>query len=419
MSENTNIEDPSREKVREETIAWLESLRADIENGVSQLWDAIDSVSASFKQLKAKQPYHINVIDELHANENANSRILAKLFQFQNEAGQYEILQSFLCYLQNHSRSVEFSRISIDNPTITQEEERIDIWIRDTRYAIILENKIYDANDQEAQLARYITKTLKKGYPLENIFVIYMPSSTYEPSEQTWILTDDKGNEHNYAPEFENRYLNLSFREHIYPWLKYDIVPNVRQKDFYLLNALNQYVDYLEGMFYLREIDKKLNMAMQELLSKKLELDKKTTLKEKYDAVNQKISDINDIIKQLELLRNSFSRQKLDEIIARYDFAQIRDGWYPYWLMTIEDVKYYLWSGKDGTGYYCQFERQDGNNFQGSELQKSLNAILPQTSKNSQHAIWKYEVDYYDVLVVLENVLKIVYPLIDNIHQSA
>ena len=236
---------------REETIAWLESLRADIENGVSELWNAIDSVSATFKQLKAKQPYHINVIDELHANENANSRILAKLFQFQNEAGQYEILQSFLNYLQNHSRSIEFSRISINHPTITQEKERIDIWIRDTEYAIIMENKIYDANDQEAQLARYITKTVNKGYPLKNIFVIYLPSSTYEPSEQTWILADDKGNEHNYASEFENRYLNLSFRDHIYPWLKHDIVPNVRQKDFYLLNALNQYVDYLEGMFYL------------------------------------------------------------------------------------------------------------------------------------------------------------------------
>lgn len=399
---------------REETIAWLESLRADIENGVSELWNAIDSVSATFKQLKAKQPYHINVIDELHANENANSRILAKLFQFQNEAGQYEILQSFLNYLQNNSRSKEFSRISIDNPTITQEEERIDIWIRDTEYAIIMENKIYDANDQDAQLARYITKTENKGYPLENIFVIYLPSSTYEPSEQTWILVDDKENEHNYAPEFENRYLNLSFRDHIYPWLKHDIVPNVRQKDFYLLNALNQYVDYLEGMFYLRENNKKLNMEIQELLSQKLELNKKPSLEEKYKVVNQKISDIRDIISQLESLRDNISRQKLDEIIKRYDFAQIRDGWYPYWLMTIEDVKYKLWSGKDGTGYYCQFERQDGNNFQGSELQKSLNAILPQTSKNSQHAIWKYEVDYYDVLVVLENVLKIVHPLMDK-----
>lgn len=399
---------------REETIAWLESLREDIENGVSELWNAIVSVSATFKQLKVKQPYHINVIDELHANENANSRILAKLFQFQNEAGQYEILQSFLNYLQNNTRSVEFSRICINHPIITQEEERIDIWIRDKGYAIIMENKIYDANDQEAQLARYITKTVNKGYHLENIFVIYMPSSTYEPSEQTWILTDDDGNEHNYAPEFENRYLNLSFRDHIYPWLKHSVIPNVRQKDCYLLNALNQYIDYLEGLFYLREIDKQLNMDIQELLRQKLELDKKTTLKEKYDVVNQKISDIVDIISQLKLLRDSFSRQKLDEIIARYDFAQIRDDLYPYWLMTIEDVKYKLWSGKDGTGYYCQFERQDGNNFQGSKLQETLNAILPQTSKNSQHAIWKYEVDYYDVLIVLEKVLAIVFPNIDK-----
>lgn len=413
MSEYTNIEDSSRDKVREETIAWLESLRADIENGVSQLWDAIDSVSATFKQLKAQQPYHINVIDELHANENANSRILAKLFQFQNEAGQYEILQSFLNYLQNHSRSVEFSRISINNPTITQEEERIDIWIRDTGYAIILENKIYDANDQEAQLARYITKTLNKGYPLENIFVIYMPSSTYEPSEQTWILTDDDGNEHNYAPEFENRYLNLSFREHIYPWLKHDIVPNVRQKDFYLLNALNQYVDYLEGMFYLREIDKKLNMQMQELLSKKLELDKKTTLKEKYDAVNQKISDINNVIAQLESLRNSILRQKLDEIIARYDFAQKTDGWCPFWLMTIEGIEYKLCLGKEGS-HYCQFERQDKIDFQGSELQIKLQHILPQTSSSQKYAIWKFETDYFAVLDILEDVLKIVHPLMDK-----
>ena len=402
---------------REETIAWLESLRADIENGVSQLWDAIDSVSATFKKLKAQQPYHINVIDELHANENANSRILAKLFQFQNEAGQYEILQSFLNYLQNHSRSVEFSRISIDNPTITQEEERIDIWIRDTEYAIIMENKIYDANDQDAQLARYITKTENKGYPLENIFVIYLPSSTYEPSEQTWILVDDKGNEHNYAPEFENRYLNLSFREHIYPWLKHDIVPNVRQEDFYLLNALNQYVDYLEGMFYLREIDKKLNMAMQELLSKKLELDKKPSLEEKYKVVNQKISDIEDIISQLKLLRDSISIQKLDEIIERYDLAQKNNEWYPSWLMTIEGVGYKLCLNKQGSQYYCQFEHQDKKiDFQESELRKKLHHILSQTSSSQKYAIWKFEADYFDVLDVLEKVLEIVHPLIDNIH---
>lgn len=414
MSEYTNVEHPFLEKVREETIAWLESLRADIENGISELWNAIDSVSATFKQLNTKQPYHINVIDELHANENANSRILAKLFQFQNEAGQYEILQSFVDYLQNNSRSEEFSRINLSHPTITQEEERIDIWIRDTEYAIIMENKIYDANDQDAQLARYITKTENKGYPLENIFVIYLPSSTYEPSEQTWILVDDKGNEHNYAPEFENRYLNLSFRDHIYPWLKHDIVPNVRQKDFYLLNALNQYVDYLEGMFYLRETDKKLNMEIQELLSQKLELNKKPSLEEKYKVVNQKISDIRDIISQLESLRENISRQKVDEIIERYDFAQNANDWYPYWLIIIEGIEYKLFLGKEGPQYYCQFERQDKNNLQGSELQIKLQHILPLTSSSQKYAIWKFEEDYYEVLVVLEKVLAIVCPMIDK-----
>lgn len=399
---------------REETIIWLESLRTDIEKGFHELWSVMDFVSTTFKQLKAKQPYHINVIDELHANENANSRILAKLFQFQNEAGGYEILQSFLNYLQTTSHSEEFLRISIDNPRITQEEERIDIWIRDTKYALIMENKIYDAGDQEAQLARYITKTLNAGYPLENIFVIYMPSSTCEPSEQTWILTDERGNEHNYATEFENRYLNLSFREHIYPWLKNSIVPNVRQKDHYLLNALKQYVDYLEGMFYLREINKQLNMDIQKLLSQKLELDKKTSLEDKYKIVSNKISDIEDILSQLRLLQDNISRQKLDELIKNYDFAQDADGWYPSWFMSIDSIEYKLCLGKDGSRYYCQIQREDKESFQGSELQKKLHSILPQTSPSQKYAIWKYENDYYETLVMAKKVLETVYPKIDK-----
>ena len=33
---------------------------------------------------KHKTPFHLNVIDELHANENAHSRILIKLLQYQS-----------------------------------------------------------------------------------------------------------------------------------------------------------------------------------------------------------------------------------------------------------------------------------------------------------------------------------------------
>ena len=81
-----------------------------------------------------------------------------------------------------------FSKIKIKNPEITQEKERIDLWVKDKDYAIIFENKVYDANDQEAQIARYIVKTRAYRFSDDKIYVIYMPSTgEKEASEQTWI----------------------------------------------------------------------------------------------------------------------------------------------------------------------------------------------------------------------------------------
>ena len=51
-----------------------------------------DFVNAKKKNL----PYNINVIDELHANENAHSRILQKLLQYQDGFYRYRILESLL-----------------------------------------------------------------------------------------------------------------------------------------------------------------------------------------------------------------------------------------------------------------------------------------------------------------------------------
>ena len=70
---------------------------------------------------KQKLPYNINVIDELHANENAHSRILCKLLQYQDIEGRYRILESLLHYISSNKQ--EFSRISFDKPEITQEKE--------------------------------------------------------------------------------------------------------------------------------------------------------------------------------------------------------------------------------------------------------------------------------------------------------
>jgi hypothetical protein len=48
-----------------------------------------------YRSKKAALPYSINVISELHAGENANSRILRGLLQYSRN-GKYTILQSFI-----------------------------------------------------------------------------------------------------------------------------------------------------------------------------------------------------------------------------------------------------------------------------------------------------------------------------------
>ena len=158
--------------------------------------------------LKSKQPYHINVIDELHINENAHSRILCKLLQFRNERGTFEILQSLLDYITQKKQRDESSMwhfINISSPLITQEEKRIDLWIRDVKggYSVIMENKVYDAEDQESQIWRYIKETEAQGFKPKQIFVIYLPStSESEPSEQTW---------NGLFEEYKSRYVNPTF----------------------------------------------------------------------------------------------------------------------------------------------------------------------------------------------------------------
>ena len=47
-----------------------------------------------YKEQEAALPFHINVIDELHANENAHTRILTHLLKYK-EDGKHVILSSF------------------------------------------------------------------------------------------------------------------------------------------------------------------------------------------------------------------------------------------------------------------------------------------------------------------------------------
>ena len=258
-----------------------------------------------------KLPYHINLIDELRANENAHSRILEKLLKQQEPTNKkYDILESFLQFiLEKYCDKLEFHKIEIKKPQITQEKKRIDLWIRDqNNYAIVIENKVHNALDQNdgkivkgGQLERYIDITKEHNFKEEKIYVLFLPP-TYEkePSKDSWGKY--------YKSEIHNkRYLNLSFKDDILPWMKNRVLPNIRLKDKYLSSTIEQYIDHLEGKFSLRTINNSMNMELQEFIKKELGLngiEPEKALKiilTKKEEMQNAINQLNDLEKKINV----------------------------------------------------------------------------------------------------------------------
>jgi rubrerythrin len=273
-----------------------------------KLLDFIQVFMENYRRLEAKLPYHINLIDELRASENAHSRILTKLLHQKTPSGKFEIFESFIQYIQEKRLvPISFKEIQVKNPVITQEKERIDLWIQDDDYAIVIENKIHWAKDMDEQLSRYINIS-KQRYKDEQIYVIYL-SPTYDkkPEEQTWGEYKDK---------FEARYLHLSFREDILRWIIDKLLPNVRLKDKFLSSALEQYIDHLQGKFSLRNINNEINMELQEWIKQEWKLDDKTS-QEVVTELLAKKEIINNINVQIDSLIHDFGKTKFQELKTR------------------------------------------------------------------------------------------------------
>lgn len=294
----------------EERIINTLKLCDEICNSVIDEYRRLFGLAEEFMKLMRNEerqlPYHINVIDELHINENGHSRILLKLLQFKNEKGEYEFLDSLLRYIKERNRFSQFSNIQILQPQITQEKARIDLWVRDnnTGYSIIFENKVYNAQDQEAQISRYIDKTKEEKFDIKNIFIVYLSSMGKEPEDQSWG---------EYKEEFKGRYINLSFRDDIITWLKKNVLPNIRYKDVYLYSAIMQYADYLEGYFNLRAINKQMNMKLDEFLTSHFELNKFNGTIAKIEALNEKKDCLEKVVNAIDSLKEDLRLRVFDE----------------------------------------------------------------------------------------------------------
>lgn len=291
------------------SIELLMTVQLETQQAYRCLLDTATKVKKEEGVLYGQLPYHINVIDELHINENAHSRILTKFLQFRNIDGRYIILDSFVDFIKSKNESDAFNDLTIESPLITQEKERIDLWVRDnkTKYAMIFENKIYDAVEGINQLYNYIEKTKKCGFEKKRIFVFYVTKFGDEPSPQIW--RDKKTRQ-----EFNSRFMALSFRYDILPWLKSKVLPIIQQDDVYLLSAVTQYVDYLEGLFNIREINTTMNMALQRIISEQLGFNSISDLNERYQRIDETLEDLDTLRTSL----NNMRQQVLEDLIKHY-----------------------------------------------------------------------------------------------------
>ncbi len=250
-----------------------------------KLLELASKCSVWYEEEKKKFPYHINIIRELHDNENAHSRILMQLLRYK-DGDRYPILESFI-HNMGTVGNIE-PEIDITTPQITNERERIDGLIEEQhKYAIIVENKIWGAADQNNQIERYVHAVIRHGIPKEKIYVIYLTSDgSKEVSD--WSLTDKaKG-------ILQERFISMNYRYHILPWLKEDILPNCKVKEEFLHSAVHQYIDYLEDINGLHDYQKQAQKNTIKKIMKEMGIQPDGGVSTYYD-LSKKLQDVNQL----------------------------------------------------------------------------------------------------------------------------
>ena len=207
--------------------------------------------------------YNANIITELHANENAHSRILRMFLQYDDGKKKYPILGKFLDIPKVKQ---VFGNKEFKSPVFTNERERIDVLIEEPRsFAIIVENKIKGAADQERQLERYIESVESHDISSDNIYAIYLTDNGEKIVDEC-SLTKNAKKKLNYNGSADmGRFIPLNYRYDILPWLEKEVLPNCIEKEELLISALKQYIDYLKCMFGIIENEEQKILIMEKL----------------------------------------------------------------------------------------------------------------------------------------------------------
>ena len=212
-------------------------------------------VDAALK-IYSSRPAILNILDVIHSNENAHTRFLCQLLNY--KMGSIPVfLKSFLKRLASDS-PLALDEHDYLSAKAEEQTNYIDCLIKCGKHAIIIENKVCGACDQCEQIASYVEK-VKGSCRHENIYVVYLTLFGGEPSKSS--LPDEL------RTSLGRRYVALTYRDDILPWLEEDVLPMCPYKDNLLIGSLKLYINYLKGALGERPEQK----ALAEQLAKTLE----------------------------------------------------------------------------------------------------------------------------------------------------
>lgn len=313
---------------------------------------------------KDRMPYHFNIIDAVcnyyKIDENANTRILVQLLKYKTK-GTLPFLSSFLEMVLQHIGLSLNELPAILHPIIEDQHYvntdgkpgYIDALLYEKgQYAFILESKIENAVAQDEQIDRYVISIVKDfDIPENKVFVVYLlrdkygyvpPVKVHKAQKILNVSDKIKGS--------EGRFVVLNYKEDILSWFE-TIVHDIPIKQKELVSGLYQYIDYLKGIFNLRENTIKMDDKIIKEIANKLGINISPNSKDEYDALchfTEEISRLRDGLNRASDKAYQSAEwnmeQRLPKQLARrlqnhYTDERYCDDW-----KTLFD-KAWLWSG--------------------------------------------------------------------------
>ena len=257
------------------------------------------------KEVEENRPYHFNALLNSSPLEPNVSSIFAGFLR-QKTNGRYSVLESFIkfCFGDIFTSSIE--KPIIETETEVKDLKRIDILIYEKgKYAIVIENKIWDATEQPNQLVNYIkgVKEPKFGFTDNQIYVIYMPSTDeHKPTNASWGKS--------YQQAFESRFRNISFRDSVIGWLESEDIQTVDEE--YFSHSRFLFIDFLKRVFRLTKTDNMENQKIDKYISQELEL-RENDYGYNIAKLTAKFNEITECANQLERMRKEYCAKMLKE----------------------------------------------------------------------------------------------------------